>query len=73
MMANYPYRTVQLTSALGQFLPFTALISERPESDRHRTVAHWPLYFSLLSHFQRIIDFDAEISDRALDFRMSEQ
>ena len=53
------------TTARGKFAPITTLASEWPESDRHATVALGSLYFSLFGHFQRIIDLDAQISNRA--------
>ena len=45
-------------SALGRIKPSATIANERPESDRHATVARGSLYFSLLCHFQRVVNFD---------------
>jgi hypothetical protein len=41
--------------------------SEQPPTGLSR------LHFGLLSHFKRVVDFDAEVSHRALELGMSEQ
>jgi len=40
---------------------------------RVRSLAGVGLDFSLLSHFQRVVDLDAEVSNRALQFGVAEE
>lgn len=43
------------------------------ESGRPATAAPWILYLGLFSHFQGILHFNAQISDRAFELGVPEQ
>jgi len=40
---------------------------ERPQSDRHQTVARRLLYVNLFRDFQCIVNFDAKVAHRAIE------
>lgn len=47
--------------------------SQRQEGGRHETAACWFLHLGLFRNFQRIVDFNSQVTNRAFEFRATQQ